>query len=240
MVRARGRVVRHLHQIEVPTMTVSSWLKVAMKTHILHSDNLSNIEWRRATFKECLLQGKGWVCLRINLSGCPGRGCPSRSHSEGLTSHPSYGRTGRRRSGPAASIEQKVSRQTSAKDHDGCISHPTCWHQNFWGQKLRFLSFAGEDRKSPTLGAGSPCSSPNISVGPPQSPPTNPYTNLFNSSLYQQYLGQLLANGGGPQAPLNPMLLQVSTLHQSYRSRMLHMSILFDNKKLWSRSNDWF
>merc|ERR1719400_524259 len=65
-----------------------------------------------------------------------------------------------------------------------------------------------EDRKSPTLGAGSPCSSPNISVGPPQSPPTNPYTNLFNSSLYQQYLGQLLANGGGGQAPLNPMLLQ--------------------------------
>ena len=46
-------------------------------------------------------------------------------------------------------------------------------------------------------------------MGPPQSPPTNPYTNLFNSSLYQQYLGQLLANGGGPQAPLNPMLLQV-------------------------------
>ena len=36
---------------------------------------------------------------------------------------------------------------------------------------------SGEDRKSPTLGAGSPCSSPNISVGPPQSPPTNPYTN---------------------------------------------------------------
>ena len=60
-------------------------------------------------------------------------------------------------------------------------------------------------------GSGSPCSSPNISVGPPQSPPTNPYTNLFNSSLYQQYLGQLLANGGGPQTPLNPMLLQVRT-----------------------------
>ena len=72
------------------------------------------------------------------------------------------------------------------------------------------FSFSGEDRKSPTLGAGSPCSSPNISVGPPQSPPTNPYTNLFNSSLYQQYLGQLLANGGGGQAPLNPMLLQVT------------------------------
>ena len=79
-----------------------------------------------------------------------------------------------------------------------------------WSKINQISFFSGEDRKSPTLGAGSPCSSPNISVGPPQSPPTNPYTNLFNSSLYQQYLGQLLANGGGGQAPLNPMLLQVS------------------------------
>ena len=93
-----------------------------MKTHILHSDNLSNIEWRRATFKECLLQGKGWVCPRINLSGCLGRGCPSRSHSEGLTSHRSYGRT-RSSRGPPTSIARKVSRQTWAKDHEGCISH---------------------------------------------------------------------------------------------------------------------
>ena len=79
-------------------------------------------------FKESLLQGTGWVCLKINLVACRGRDCPSRSHSEGLTSHRSYGRTGRRRrlagsSEPAASIEQKVSRQTWAKDHDGCISH---------------------------------------------------------------------------------------------------------------------
>ena len=82
---------------------------------------------RRAAFKECLLQGRRWVCPKINLVACRGRGCPSRSHSEGLTSHRSYGRTGRRRragsSEPAASIEQKVSRQTWAKDHDGCISH---------------------------------------------------------------------------------------------------------------------
>ena len=76
--------------------------------------------------KDCLLQGTGWVCLKINLVACRGRDCPSRSHSEGLTSHRSYGKTGRRRlgdSGPAASIEQKVSRQTWAKDHHSCISH---------------------------------------------------------------------------------------------------------------------
>ena len=159
-------------------------------------------------------EGRGWVCPKINLVACRGRGCPSRSHSEGLTSHRSYGRTGRRRrlagsSEPAASIEQKVSRQTWAKDHDGCISHHMSTSQ-VWSKINQISFFSGEDRKSPTLGAGSPCSSPNISVGPPQSPPTNPYTNLFNSSLYQQYLGQLLANGGGGQAPLNPMLLQVS------------------------------
>ena len=75
------------------------------------------------------------------------------------------------------------------------------------------LGSLGGEGKSPAL-AMSPCSSPNISVGPPQSPPTNPYTNLFNSGLYQQYLGQLLANGGGPP-PLNPMLLQVCP-SQSY------------------------
>ena len=75
------------------------------------------------------------------------------------------------------------------------------------------------DRKSPALSAGSPSTSPNISVGPPNEPPTNPYSNLFNSGLYQQYLGQLLANSGSPLSfpgpgsppsfpPLNPMLLQ--------------------------------
>lgn len=66
-------------------------------------------------------------------------------------------------------------------------------------------------RVSPCAGSPStPSSSPNVSLGPPQSPPSNPYTNLFNSGLYQQYLGQLLAGaggaGGGPA--INPMLLQ--------------------------------
>ena len=72
------------------------------------------------------------------------------------------------------------------------------------------------ERKSP-LSPTSPACSPNISVGPPQSPPSHPYTNLFNSGLYQQYLGQLLANsnnsghhgpGPGHGPALNPMLLQ--------------------------------
>jgi len=85
-----------------------------------------------------------------------------------------------------------------------------------------------EDRKSPMLGTGSPCSSPNISVGPPQSPPTNPYTNLFNSSLYQQYLGQLLANGGGPQAPLNPMLLQAQ-LAMAAQNNQAHLLANYSN-----------
>jgi len=87
-----------------------------------------------------------------------------------------------------------------------------------------------EDGKSPTLvgGSGSPCSSPNISVGPPQSPPTNPYTNLFNSSLYQQYLGQLLANGGGPQTPLNPMLLQAQ-LAMAAQNNQAHLLANYSN-----------
>ena len=46
-----------------------------------------------------------------------GRGWWSRSHSEGLTSHRSYGRT-RSSRGPPTSIARKVSRQTRAKDHD--------------------------------------------------------------------------------------------------------------------------
>ena len=73
------------------------------------------------------------------------------------------------------------------------------------GSVIAFTPACPGDAKSP--GLGSPCSSPNITVGPPTSPPTNPYTNLFSSNLYQQYLGQLLANGGGAP-PLNPMLLQ--------------------------------
>jgi len=75
--------------------------------------------------------------------------------------------------------------------------------------------------KSPPV---SPGSSPKVSVGPPMEAPSNPYGNLFNSSLYQQYLGQLLSGGGGggggggpnfpgfpsnsPFPPMHPMLLQ--------------------------------
>ena len=210
MATAKALVVLHPPRIEVQTMTVSIF-----SSKIFHSDNFKNcyfLDWiERSAPKYSSFQGKEWV-LKINLAGCRERDWRSRSHSEGLTSHRSYGRTAPRTSiGP---IERKVSRQTRAKDQHCCIGHLTVVDTSL--DKINQVSFfSGEDRKSPTLGAGSPCSSPNISVGPPQSPPTNPYTNLFNSSLYQQYLGQLLANGGGPQAPLNPMLLQVRKFYNS-------------------------
>ena len=124
-----------------------------------------------------------------------------------------------RKDGAEEERASSVNRAESKSTNLGQRSRRLHQSPNTLTQKLtRFLLLAGEDRKSPTLGAGSPCSSPNISVGPPQSPPTNPYTNLFNSSLYQQYLGQLLANGGGPQAPLNPMLLQVSNCPHSLQT----------------------
>ena len=51
------------------------------------------------------------------MAAWEGRGWRSRSHSEGLTSHRSYGRT-RSSRGPPTSIARKVSRPTWAKDHD--------------------------------------------------------------------------------------------------------------------------
>ena len=68
-------------------------------------------------------------------------------------------------------------------------------------------------------------SSPTITKGPPIEKSSNPYSGLFGSSLYQQYLGQLLAGGQAPPfpgtttpaphappapqfPPLHPMLLQ--------------------------------
>ena len=109
------------------------------------------------------MQGRGWVCLKINLVACRGRGWPSRSHSEGLTSHRSYGRTWPRRrgegdssssssSGPAASIEQKVSRQTWAKDHDGCISHHMLTSSQVWSEINQISLFLRRRQKEPDRG----------------------------------------------------------------------------------------
>ena len=83
------------------------------------------------------------------------------------------------------------------------------------------------DRKSPVL---SPTCSPNISVGPPQSPPSNPYTNLFSSGLYQQYLGQLLANSNSNSnlSNINPMLLQAQLAMASYNN---HANLLTERLK---------
>ena len=132
---------------------IFKWKKISIQ----HSDNLKNcqkhillLEKRRA-IKECKLQARGWVCLRINLVGCLERGWPSRNHSEGLTSHRSYGRTGLRRNGPAASIEWKVSWKTSAKDHEGCISHHMLtWHK--FNQKLTGFHFCRRRQKEPNAG----------------------------------------------------------------------------------------
>ncbi len=74
----------------------------------------------------------------------------------------------------------------------------------------------------------SPASSPKVSYGPPVEKSTNPYSNIFNSNLYQQYLGQILSQqqqqaafphpaafGGFPPA-FNPMLLQAHLLAQAH------------------------
>ena len=75
-----------------------------------------------------------------------------------------------------------------------------------------------EERPSPA----SPASSPRLSLGPPVERSTNPYNNIFNSNLYQHYLGQILhhqqaaAAAAAPPFPaaphlppaFNPMLLQ--------------------------------
>ena len=73
-------------------------------------------------------------------------------------------------------------------------------------------------------------------MGPPQSPPSNPYTNLFSSGLYQQYLGQLLASAGGggvagggpppgPPPGLNPMLLQAQLAMAAHNNPLLAMNM---------------
>ena len=76
----------------------------------------------------------------------------------------------------------------------------------------------------------SPACSPNISVGPPQSPPSNPYTNLFSSGLYQQYLGQLLANSNNSNglANINPMILQAQLAMASYNN---HANLISERLK---------
>ena len=77
-----------------------------------------------------------------------------------------------------------------------------------------------ESRSPPTSSPGSP----NVTVGPPMSPPSNPYANLFNSGLYQQYLGHLIANSanGGGAPPINPMLLQAQ-LAMAAQSNHAHL-----------------
>ena len=69
-----------------------------------------------------------------------------------------------------------------------------------------------------------PSVSPNITVGSPSSPsspPLNPYSNLFNSGLYQQYLTQLLASSG-VSTPINPMFLQAQ-LAMAAQSNHAHL-----------------
>lgn len=60
-------------------------------------------------------------------------------------------------------------------------------------------------------------SSPTVSQGPPVEKSSNPYAGLFNSNLYQQYLGHILNSqsnlpnfpgSAAPFPPFNPMLLQ--------------------------------
>ena len=80
-----------------------------------------------------------------------GRGWWSRSHSEGLTSHRSYGRT-RSSRGPPTSIARKVSRPTWAKDHEGCISHRLLSHKLL--AKLTRFPFSRRRREEPDVGGG--------------------------------------------------------------------------------------
>ena len=120
MATAKALVVLHPPRIEVQTMTVSIFVKKSFTVTILTIFFLDWIE--RSAPKYSSFQGKEWV-LKINLAGCRERDWRSRSHSEGLTSHRSCGRTARRTSiGP---IERKVSRQTWAIDQRCCIGHLT-------------------------------------------------------------------------------------------------------------------
>jgi hypothetical protein len=76
-----------------------------------------------------------------------------------------------------------------------------------------------EERRSPIP---SPTTSPKLSYGPPMERSSNPYSNIFNSNLYQQYLGQILSQQQQQQPPFqhppslppafNPMLLQAHLL----------------------------
>ena len=122
MATAKALVVLHPPRIEVQTMTVSIFVKKSYTVTILKKCYF--LDWiERSAPKYSSFQGKEWV-LKINLAGCRERDWRSRSHSEGLTSHRSYGRTARRTSiGPP--IERKVSRQTWAKDQHCCIGHLT-------------------------------------------------------------------------------------------------------------------
>ena len=84
-------------------------------------------------------------------------------------------------------------------------------------------------------------SSPTISKGPPIEKSSNPYAGLFSSSLYQQYLGHLLAGGGGAGGhpspvplpptsaafpPLHPMLLQAQLAMAAQQAGGPHPGLL--------------
>ena len=74
-------------------------------------------------------------------------------------------------------------------------------------------------------------SSPTVSQGPPVEKSSNPYAGLFNSNLYQQYLGHILNSqsnlpnfpgSGAPFPPFNPMLLQAQLAMAAQNNSLLN------------------
>ena len=86
-----------------------------------------------------------------------------------------------------------------------------------------------EEPKSPERKSSvpSPTSSPRVSYGPPVEKSSNPYSNIFNSNLYQQYLSQLISQHSSQSfppslPPFNPMLLQAQlAMHAAQSSPFL-------------------
>lgn len=74
-------------------------------------------------------------------------------------------------------------------------------------------------------------SSPTVSQGPPVEKSSNPYAGLFNSNLYQQYLGHILNSqsnlpnfpgSAAPFPPFNPMLLQAQLAMAAQNNSLLN------------------
>ena len=74
-------------------------------------------------------------------------------------------------------------------------------------------------------------SSPTVTQGPPVEKSSNPYAGLFNSNLYQQYLGHILNSqsnlpnfpgSSAPFPPFNPMLLQAQLAMAAQNNSLLN------------------